>query len=85
MQLVDFPETNTIIAKDQPQYNPMPAYVDGCDAQGRIICCWHVSFWEAIKILFRGEIWHQVLTFNQSIQPQLLTVDKPEMDQVPIG
>jgi hypothetical protein len=29
-------------------------------------------------VLFSGLIWHQILTFNGPLQPQLLTVEKPD-------
>lgn len=42
-----------------------------------LIVCALVCF--VLAVLWRGTIWHQVLTFNQPLQPQLLSVDKPEM------
>ena len=33
--------------------------------------------WSAL--LIRGRIWHEVLTFNHPLQPQLLSIDKPDM------
>lgn len=29
MKLIEFPEQTTVIAKDQPQYNPLPAHQFG--------------------------------------------------------
>ena len=78
MKIVEFPEATTVYAKDQPQYLPLPAHRFG-DADGRIACCWRLSWRERLQILFTGRIWHQVLTFNQPLQPQLLSVEKPEM------
>lgn len=78
MRLIEFQEQTCVIAKDQPQYNPLPARrFAGKD--GRIACCWRLSLWERLTVLFTGVVWHQVLTFNEPLQPQLLTVDKPEM------
>ena len=79
MKLVTFPEVTTVIAKDQPQYLPLPAHRVANDPQGRIICCWSLSWLERLTLLWRGVVWHQVLTFNTSLQPQLLTTDKPKM------
>lgn len=78
MNLIEFPEVTTVIAKDQPQYNPLPAHRFQ-DAEGRIACCWKLTWPERLKLLWRGVIWHQILTFNQPLQPQLLTVEKPDM------
>lgn len=78
MKLVEFDEQTVIIAKDQPQYKPLPAYQFG-DEQGRIACCWELTWKERLSVLFRGLIWHQILTFNAPLQPQLLTTEKPDM------
>lgn len=79
MKLVEFPEQTVVIAKDQPEYLPLPAHRFKDDAQGRIACCWQLTWWERLKVLFAGRLWHQVLTFHHPLQPQLLTVEKPEM------
>lgn len=78
MKIIDFPEATTTYAKNQPPYKPLSAFQFG-DASGRIACCWQLSFRERLRLLFTGRIWQQVLTFNQPLQPQLLTVEKPEM------
>lgn len=77
MKLTSFPEQNVVIAKDQPQYNPMPAWRQDCDVSGLVICCWKLTWCERIKLLFTGKIWHRILTFNGPIQPQLLQVKYP--------
>ena len=79
MDIIEFPEQTIIFAKDQPQYRPLPAYRYQDDPEGRIVCCWELSFSERIAVLFTGKIWHSILTFNQALQPQLLQVNKPEM------
>lgn len=80
MVLIEFPEQTVVIAKDPPQYRPLPAHRFG-DAEGRIACCWKITFSARVKVLFTGKIWQQILTFNQPLQPQLLTVEKPEMKE----
>lgn len=79
MNLIPFPEQTVVIAKAQPKYLPLPAYRFSNDPQGRIVCCWALTWRERLILLLTGKVWHQVLTFNQPLQPQLLTVDKPEM------
>lgn len=78
MQIIDIPEKTVVIAKDQPQYIPIPAH-QFRDAEGRIAFCWALTWRERLRVLFTGRIWHQVLTFNTALQPQKLTVEKPEM------
>lgn len=79
MKLIEFPEQTVVIAKDQPPYIPLPAYQYPDDDEGQIVCCWSLSWRERFKVLFSGRIWHNVLTFNKPLQPQLLQVDKPAM------
>lgn len=80
MKLIEFPEQTHVIAKNQPQYNPMPAWIEEYDSQGgegRIICCWQLTIKERIKLLFSGKLWHHILTFQNPVQPQLLQLDSP--------
>ncbi len=77
-QLVEFPEQTVIIAKDQPEYRPLPAYHYN-DTQGRIVCCWKFGLRDRLRVLFTGKVWHHILTFNRPLQPQLIVTDKPDM------
>lgn len=77
MELVEFAGQTVVIAKDQPEYLPMPAHRA---PDGTVTCCWRLSFRERARLLFTGKLWHQVLTFNQGpLQPQLLLIDRPEL------
>ena len=78
MELIEFAEQNVVIAKDQPQYRPMPAHVRMDDREGQVICCWQLSPEEIERLLVDGKIWHSILTFGGPVQPQMLSVDKPE-------
>jgi hypothetical protein len=78
MELTEFKEQTVVIAKDQPEYLPLPAHQFN-DEQGRIAFCWKVTWRERLKILFTGVLWQQVLTFNKPLQPQKLQTEKPEM------
>jgi hypothetical protein len=78
MILAHFPEVNLVVAKDQPQYQPLPAY-RYLGPEGRLCCCWKLSWRERAYVFLTGTIWHQVLTFNTPLQPQLLSVEKPDM------
>lgn len=83
MKLIEFPEQTVVIAKDQPQYLPLPAHVFPADPEGRIAFCWQLTWRERLAVLWQGVLWHQVLTFGQPLQPQLLGVEKPEMSESP--
>jgi len=81
MNLIEFPEQTVVIAKDQPEYKPLPAYQHKQnDWQGMITCCWKLTIKERVKLLFTGKLWHTILTFNHPLQPQLMRVDKPTLN-----
>lgn len=61
MDVVKFPECNVTYAKDQPEYQSLPALKM---PDGEIVTCWRLSIIERLKILFTGKIWLSVLTFN---------------------
>ena len=82
MDIVEFPEQTVVYARHQPEYRPLPAWREPRGATGRVVCCWRLSLRERLKLLVTGLIWHEVLTFNYSLQPQLLGVDKPEMSDL---
>lgn len=79
MTPIEFPEQNVVLAKAQPEYAPLTAHQAIGDPQGRTVFCWQPTWRERIEILLFGEIWHQVLTFHQPLQPQMLGVEKPAM------
>ena len=86
MKPVSFPEQNVVIAKDQPQYLPLPAHIephDKYDPSRRTTFCWQLSWRERLTLLVTGKLWHQVLTFNSPLQPQLLLVEKPKLPAAP--
>jgi len=78
MELIEFEEQTVVIAKDQPEYLPLPAHQFN-DEQGRIAFCWKMTWRERIRVLFTGLLWQQVLTFNQPLQPQMMETIKPDM------
>jgi D-serine dehydratase len=79
MKPIEFKEQTIVIAKDQPEYQPLPAHVFG-DETGRVAFCWKLTWRERLYLLLSGELWQQVLTFDSPLQPQLLSVEKPEME-----
>lgn len=79
MSPIEFAEQTLVIAKDQPEYVPLPSYAYKDDVEGKVVFCWELSAVEIQKLIETRKIWHTVLTFNDKLQPQLLSVDKPEM------
>ncbi len=75
MKPVQFKGQTGILAKDQPQYQPLPYRLveETCVPYGdyRFVTCWRLSFWQRLRILFSGHIWLGQLTFGRGFQPQL--------------
>ena len=85
MNIINFSEQTCVFAKDQPQYRPLPAHIDKGDPEGRLTCCWSLTWRERLRVLWTGKLWHQVLTFNQPLQPQLLLTEKPPLGGTDAG
>lgn len=77
MKPVEFPGVNVVFAKDQPEYIPLPAMKVPNDPQGHVITKWQLSPEELERVKETGTIHLSMLTFNQPLQPVLLTVDLP--------
>ena len=75
MKPIGFKESNVVYAKDQPQYLPLPAHVNHED--GIVTTRWHLTFWERLKVFMFGEMWFQQMNFNQPLQPQKPSIEKP--------
>lgn len=73
---IDFPEKTADIAKDQPEYLTLPAWIEP-NFPGRVVSCWSLSWKERIRVLFTGRLWLSQLTFGENLQPQLPSVEKP--------
>jgi hypothetical protein len=80
MKLVDFPERNIVLAKDQPEYLPLPAHIT-TSQEHLLTCCWQLTWRERLRVLFGGVVWHQIMTFGQQLQPQKLMTEKPELEK----
>ena len=74
MTPIEFPQQTTIIAKDQPEYIPLPAHIT---KEGEVITCWQLTRRERWRLLLSGKLWWSVLTFNRPLQPQRPYVDSP--------
>jgi hypothetical protein len=64
-----------VYAKDQPEYLPLPALVT---REGLVTSCWELNDYERKVIAEGGCISLSLLTFNQPLQPIILTVQPKE-------
>jgi hypothetical protein len=72
------PETNleeVTYAKDQPEYQPLPSLRA---PDGTILTRWKLTEEEKQQVLSQGYVYLLVMTFNQPLQPLLLTTELPD-------
>jgi hypothetical protein len=72
------PSANTeevVYAKDQPEYQPLPCIRA---ADGTILTRWNLNEEERRQVAEQGYVYLSVMTFNQPLQPLLMTVDPPD-------
>ena len=75
MKPIEFAEQNIVFAKDQPEYEPLPAHVSN---QG-VTTCWQLSEEDKKRILDNRPIWVRNLTFGGALQPIMITTDPEEV------
>lgn len=77
MTPVSFVGQTIIFAKDQPEYQPLPAHVDR-SPQKIVTTCWELSDEELELLRQTKRIWLQQYSFGQALQPQLPSIDTPQ-------
>lgn len=77
MKPIEFKEHNAILAKDQPEYQPLPVHIVRDEPEVRMISCWSFSWKERLRVLFGTPMWFSQMTFGKPLQPQLPTLDSP--------
>lgn len=75
MKAIEFEGQTTIIAKDQPQYIPLPARVSQ-DRQRIVTSCWVFSWKERLKILLGYKLFWSQITFGDPLQPVMSKISK---------
>lgn len=57
---------HVVYAADQPEYQPLPAWRH---ADGRLVTRWRLTWRERIVALFGRDLYLEVSTFGQPLQP----------------
>ena len=78
MKPIQFKEQTVIFAKDQPQYQQLPALKIKSN-EGEVISCWNLSFTERLRVLFTGKIWLSLMSFNKPLTPSFLSTKKDDV------
>lgn len=78
MKPIEFKQQNCVFAKDQPEYQPLPALrLD--TREGEVISCWRLSLRERIKILFTGKMWLSLTMFGKPLTPSFMSPFRKEI------
>lgn len=84
MKPIQFKEQTLILAKNQPEYQPLPVNINS-SPKGEVVSCWKLSFKERIILLLTGKVWLQMLMFRDEngklnpVTPSYLTVNKTKV------
>jgi len=84
MKPVEFLGQTTIFAKDQPEYQPLPAHVDS-SPQKIVTTCWELTPQEISILRLTKRLWLQQYSFGQQLQPQLPAVVCPLSSRTIVG
>ena len=77
MEAIEFDQQTVVLAKDQPQYQPLPVHRDPSKEGVPVTCCFKLSPEELEDISKTGLLWHTSLTFGQALQPIRMTTKNP--------
>lgn len=81
MKALEFEEQTHVIAKDQKEYQPLPAYIDN----GFVTYCMELDKDDVKSIKARGKISFRFLNFGGPFQPIRVQLDKPAFPVEPFG
>jgi hypothetical protein len=73
MKPIEFNGSNVVFAKDQKQYDPLPAFRDKVQA----VSCWELTEDEMAEINKTGVVWLSQLHHGQPLQPVRLDTLQP--------
>ncbi len=71
MRPIEFPEQSVVIAKDQPEYTPLPAL----GHKGVVISCWEMTDDERREFTETGKLYLGVCTWGQPLQPLMMSTN----------
>ena len=78
MTPIAFAQSNITYAKDQPEYQPLPAHRS---EDGVVTSCWRLTDAEIAQIVETKKLWLQSYTFGLALQPLLPQAECPLISQ----
>lgn len=82
MEPIKFKHQNTVVAKNQEEYNNLPALMLDTEEK-HMITCNGLSLKERLKVLFTGKIWLVELTFGKDITPRYFCTRRKDAYTLP--
>ena len=70
--------TEVVFSEGQSEYVSLPA-IRNADPEGMVTTHWRLTWRERLQVLLRGDLWLQVLTFHNSLQPIRLATKCPQV------
>lgn len=86
MRPIEFPEQTHVLAKDQPQYTPLPVHiaqrtVTTADGEKTIpwsaTCCYELTDEDIADIVANRKMYYQQMLFGYQFQPVFLSTKDP--------
>lgn len=77
MQPIEFPQQTDVLAKEQPQYTPLPVHVGSKEDGFPMTACFQLTPDELAEIAATGKLWYTQVTFGHPFQPVMLTTKTP--------
>lgn len=82
MLAIEFPEQTHVLAKDQPQYTPLPVHINTNDESVPMTACFQLSPEELAEVNANGgKFFFTQLTFGNAFQPIRMSVSNPFIQQ----
>lgn len=82
MKPIKFKEVNVEFAKNQDEYETLPALKLDTN-EGEVISCWKLSFFERLKVLITGKVWLSLMSFNKALTPSFMSVNRKDVYSIP--
>lgn len=77
MQPIEFPQRTDLLAKNQPQYTPIPVHVGTKAAGFPMTACFQLTPEELAEIVATEQLWYTQITFGNAFQPVRLSTQNP--------
>lgn len=77
LQIPGLESKEFVIAKDQPEYIPLPALPIHSDMGPGVLTRWEFTLEEREQIAKGADLWVQHLTFGGPLQPVAFTIECP--------